>query len=207
VAEIVEHYSRVVAACPDPPLLVGHSFGGLFVQLLLDRGWGRAGVAISPAPTRGVLPNLSAVRANAVVLRSWRSWKRTVTAGFDDMSWSFFHGLGPDEQRSAYDRYVIPTPGRPFWQVALSPFNRLTRVDYANPARPPMLIIAGEKDRTVPASINRANFEKWKRSPAETDLQELSARTHWIIAEPGWEEVADLIVDFARRHPPTAGRA
>jgi pimeloyl-ACP methyl ester carboxylesterase len=201
VAEILDRFAGIAGSYPEPPLLVGHSFGGLFVQLLLDRGIGRAGVAISPAPTRGVFPNLSALRANALVLRTWRSWKKTLTAGLDDMSWSFFHGLPEEEQRAAYEAHVIPTPGRPFWQVALAPFNSLTTVDYTNPSRPPLLIISGESDRTVPASINQANFEKWKRSPAETEMRKLPRRTHWIIAEPGWEEVADLVIDFARRHP------
>ena len=40
---------------PEPPVLIGHSFGGLIVELLLDRGLGRAGVAMSPAPPKGIL--------------------------------------------------------------------------------------------------------------------------------------------------------
>jgi pimeloyl-ACP methyl ester carboxylesterase len=38
-----------VALGAEPPVLIGHSYGGLFVELLLDRGLGRAGVAMSPA--------------------------------------------------------------------------------------------------------------------------------------------------------------
>src|SRR6185312_10175304 len=50
--EVVGQFDAFVRALPDPPVLVGHSFGGLIVQMLLDRGLGRAGVALHPAPPR-----------------------------------------------------------------------------------------------------------------------------------------------------------
>src|SRR3954464_14067832 len=52
--EIVDHYARIVQALPRPPILIGHSIGGLVVQLLVDRGLGRAGVAIDSATPKGV---------------------------------------------------------------------------------------------------------------------------------------------------------
>ncbi len=53
--EIVDHYESVIRELDEPPVLIGHSFGGLIVELLLDRGHGRAGVALSPAPPKGIL--------------------------------------------------------------------------------------------------------------------------------------------------------
>ena len=53
--EIVDHYEELIRALDSEPVLVGHSFGGLIVELLLDRGLGRAGVAMSPAPPKGIL--------------------------------------------------------------------------------------------------------------------------------------------------------
>ena len=55
LTEIVDHYEGLINDLDQPPVLVGHSFGGLIVELLLDRGLGRAGVAISPAPPKGIL--------------------------------------------------------------------------------------------------------------------------------------------------------
>ena len=55
LAEIVDHYARIVRGLDRPPVIMGHSFGGLVTELLLDRGLGTAGVAISPAPVKGVL--------------------------------------------------------------------------------------------------------------------------------------------------------
>ena len=56
IGEIVDHYDRIVRALDEPPIIIGHSFGGLFVQLLLDRGLGSAGIAIDTAPPKGVFP-------------------------------------------------------------------------------------------------------------------------------------------------------
>ena len=55
VQEIVDHYDQLIRALDQAPVLIGHSYGGLFVELLLDRGLGRAGVALSPAPPKGIL--------------------------------------------------------------------------------------------------------------------------------------------------------
>src|SRR5262249_46471578 len=55
VQEIVGHYEQLIRSLDQPPVLIGHSYGGLFVELLLDRGLGRAGVALSPAPPKGIL--------------------------------------------------------------------------------------------------------------------------------------------------------
>ena len=49
LGEVVDHYDAFVRALPEPPILMGHSFGGLITQMLLSRGLGRAGVAIHPA--------------------------------------------------------------------------------------------------------------------------------------------------------------
>lgn len=201
VGEIVDHYEKIIRALPNKPLLVGHSFGGLFVQILLDRGLGSGGVAIDSAPPRGVMPTPSAVRANADVLFSWRGWRRVLRVSPEAFAWAFTHNLTQAQRAEAYEEHVIPTPGRPFFQAAFAPFLSATRVRYDNAERAPLLLVAGESDRTVPAAMNRANFAKYvAHQPLRerTDLRAFAKRSHWIIAEPGWEEVADSALEWAR---------
>ena len=50
ITEIVDHYDGIIKSMPRPPIIMGHSFGGLFTQILIDRGLGAAGVAIDSAP-------------------------------------------------------------------------------------------------------------------------------------------------------------
>ena len=204
VAEIVAHYiqivsdltARLTAEGKEPPILIGHSFGGLFVQMLLDRGLGRAGVAIDPAPPRGVLPTLDAVRAGFPVVSTWGGAKKIHTLSFADFQWGWVHTLPEPEQRAAYDRFCVPTPGKVYFDALAAPFNAAMKIGFENP-RAPLLLIAGTADRTVPAAMVRATYKLQKRSPSRTELREFEGRTHWICAQPGWEEVADAALAWA----------
>jgi pimeloyl-ACP methyl ester carboxylesterase len=202
IREIVDNYASIIRDLEAPPILVGHSFGGLFVQLLLDRGIGAAGVAIDPAPPKGVLPGKNAVRASLPVVLGWESWQRVRRMSFKQFQWGWVHTLSEPEQRAAYESQVIPTSGRLFLQALLAPLTNDTKVNYRNNLRGPLLIIAGELDRTVEASMNLANFRKFSHSKAVTDYREFPGRTHWIVGQPGWEEVADHALDWLAKHGP-----
>ena len=53
LADVVRHYEQIICQLDEPPIIIGHGFGGLVTQILLDRGWGAAGVAIESAPAKG----------------------------------------------------------------------------------------------------------------------------------------------------------
>lgn len=202
IREIVDHYAGIVKSLPEPPILIGHSFGGLFVQLLLDRGLGAAGVAIDSAPPKGIIiTQPSAYRSLFGVISKWGAWKSIVRWSFPEFRYAFVHTLPEAEQRAAYERHVVPETGRIFFQTALSPFapNSAVGVNYANPGRAPLLLIAGGQDHIVPPGINRANYEKYKMSPARTDFREFENRVHWIIAQEGWQEVATYIASWLEK--------
>ncbi len=199
VTEIVDYYDRLIRAMPEPPVLIGHSFGGLFVQMLLDRGLGRAGVAVDSAPPKGVLPlQYSALKANLGILLTRQGYKRIIHMSFENFQYSFVNDLPLEEQKATYDRQVIPDTGRIFFQTGLALFDRsnAVRVNFKNPNRAPLLMIAGEADHVVPAAMNRSNFAKYRRSKARTDFKVFPGRVHWIIAQQGWEEVAQYILNW-----------
>ena len=204
VTEIVDHYEHVIKALDEPPILIGHSFGGLFTQMLLDRGLGRAGVAIDSAPPKGVLPLLlTAFRSNLGILLTWRGWERVVYQSFETFQYAFVNELPPEAQRTVYDRYVVPETGRIFFQAGLALMDRhnAVRVNFRNSARAPLLLVAGEKDQNVPAAMNRSNYAKYRGSGARTDFQVFPGRCHWIIAQDGWEQVAGYIADWLGQLP------
>lgn len=194
IGEIVDHYDRIIRELPEPPTLIGHSFGGLFVQILLDRGLGAAGVAIDSGPPRGVWAfEPTAVRALISVLLTWRVWRKVVRWKFSNFRYGFAHTLPLAEARAAFDRHVVPETGRIFFQAALAALDRNSpmKVDFSNGTRAPLLLIAGQKDRIVPAVVNRRNLKAYRRSAARTDFREFPDRVHWIIAQDGWDDVAE----------------
>jgi pimeloyl-ACP methyl ester carboxylesterase len=201
IGAIVAHYERLVRAMPEPPIVIGHSFGGLFAQILLDRGLGAAGVAIDPVPIRGVLPTPRALRSAMPVLLGWRSWERVVTMPFERFASDFAQTLPEVDRRAAYDRYIVPTPGRLYYQAALGIG---THVNVDNPHRAPLLLVAGEEDRTIEASMVRATYQKQRRSLATTELRTFPGRSHFLVVEPGWEEIAEHTAAWARRFARTA---
>jgi pimeloyl-ACP methyl ester carboxylesterase len=196
--DIVDHYEKAAAKLHEAPLLVGHSFGGLVAQLLLERNVGSGAIAIHSAPPRGVFPSLPALRSGFPVLLSLGGWRRVLRTSFDSFAHGFIHNLPPDEQRWVYEEQVIPTPGRPFFQVAFASFNAASKIDFARSGRTPLLIVAGDGDRTVTASMNRANHRRYQRAGQPVDYKEFPGRSHWTIAEPGWEDVARYCLTWAQ---------
>jgi pimeloyl-ACP methyl ester carboxylesterase len=194
IKSLVDHFDRLVRALPEPPILIGHSFGGLIVQMLADRGLGAAAIAIDPGPPRWVLPSLTAVRSALPVLLAWMGWRRVLTMSFKSFASTFANALSPLEQRRAYDQHVVPAPGRIYFQAALGLGNA---VNFSNPNLPPLLLVAGEEDRTSTPSMARAMHKKHSRSPVRVDLIHFPGRSHWLIAEPGWQDVAGRALEWA----------
>ena len=194
--EIIDHYQRIAADLPEEPILIGHSAGGVFVQHLLDRGVGAAGVAIDPAPTPGVPLGPHAIVSALPVFLDLGSWKRAET-----MSRSFFQHrfaqLVPEGEADAlYDKYIVPTPGKIYWDGVVNTIP----IRWDNPDRAPLLLIGGELDLIADPSMTTAIYKKQKQASSLTELKIFSGRSHWTLLDPGWEEVADYALDWAVRH-------
>jgi len=187
LVDVVEHYARLLKAQGPKPVLIGHSMGGLIVQLLLQRDLAVAGVAIDSAPPAGVFTvEWSFLKANWPMINPLVSQNEPRRMPFADFQYAFVNNLPLAEQQAAYDRYVVP-------ESRVVPRQSLTaagRVDFQKP-HPPLLLIAGAEDHIIPAALNRSNHARYELSSSVTEYHEFDGRAHFIIGQKGWEEVAD----------------
>jgi pimeloyl-ACP methyl ester carboxylesterase len=187
---IVEHFKTVIRGLDEKPAIIGHSMGGLVVQLLLQRDLAVAGVAIDPAPPAGVFTTEpSFLKANFPAINPFLLGQ-PVMMSFEQFQYAFVNTLPLEEQRAAYERYCVPESRG----VPTSSLGAAGRVDFSRPRRP-LLITAGEKDHIIPASLNRANYSKY-RLPSVTDFKQFPGRDHFLIGSRGWQEVADYCLDW-----------
>ena len=203
VPAVIEHLEGVVGELEAPPILMGHSAGGVFTQILLDHGYGAVGVAINSAPTEGVkrVP-LSQIKATFPVLKNPANRHKAV--GFTPEQWRyvFTNTFSEEDSLALYERYHIPASGRVFWGSALAnihPGHDDTYVNYNNDARAPLLFISGSEDHLMPPSLQRSNAKHYK-SKTLTEIKEFEGRAHLMPAQEGWEEVADYALDWATKN-------
>ena len=200
VPAVVEHLEAVVGELESPPILIGHSAGGTFVQLLLDHGFGAAGVAINSAPTEGVrVTPPSQIKSLFPALKNPANRHRAV--GFTPKQWHyvFTNTFSEDESQALYERYHVPASGAILWGIVLAnlePGHQATWVDYKNDSRAPLLFISGGEDHLMPPSMQRSNAKHYT-SNTITEVKEYEGRAHLLPAQEGWEEVADYALDWA----------
>jgi alpha-beta hydrolase superfamily lysophospholipase len=203
IDKIVEHYVPIIRELDRPPIIIGHSFGGLVTQLLLDRGLGAAGVAIGTAPPKGilVLPP-STLRAAVPGLKNPFNRNGLAPLSPKQFHWRFTNTLNREESDAIYREHYIPGTNRAFVQAALANLipNSPATVDYANTARPPLLLLAGGEDHISPPALNKKILELQRRAQSATELKEYPGRTHFTAGMEGWEEVADDALNWALEH-------
>lgn len=188
LSDVIDRYEHIIRELETPPIIIGHGVGGLVTQILLDRGWGAAGIAIAPAPPKGVFRsvfgNLSlALKGGSLNPQQFRR--------------DFANTLGEAISVAAFERYVVPGPDRILRQIAFANFNSdaPSTVRFQNDSRAPLLLVAGGKDRVEPTSIVKANFDGYRESKAETDYKEFPDESNFTLFQE--TEIADYALGWA----------
>ena len=149
ITEIVDHFEERIRALDEPPVLIGHSFGGLIVELLLDRGLGRAGVAISPAPPKGILVlPFSSLKAAAPALVHPSKRNGIVTLTLEEFTYGFVNTFSPEEPR----RHTSATP------------SRRRAGSSTKPASPTSTSTRRRRFTSRTASVRRSSSSAWART-------------------------------------------
>jgi pimeloyl-ACP methyl ester carboxylesterase len=201
VPAIIEHLEAVVGAIETPPIIIGHSAGGAFTQILLDHGFGAAGVALNSAPTEGVrVAPLSQLKSTFPVLKNPANRHKAIGLSEDEWRYAFTNTFTEEESRRLYERYHIPASGRILWGGVLANFqpgHQDTWVDYRNADRAPLLFVSGSEDHIMPPSVQRSNHKHYKAEGTVTEIKEYEGKAHLLPSQEGWQAIADEVLAWA----------
>jgi pimeloyl-ACP methyl ester carboxylesterase len=202
VTKIVDHYEPIIRELDRPPIIMGHSFGGLMTQLLLNRGLGAAGVVIGTAPPNGILVlPASTLRSALPALKNPFNRDGLSPLSQEQFQYRFTNTISRQESDAIYDKHYIPGTNRAFFDDVFS--KAAAGVNYTNPKRPPLLMIAGGADHISPVSLNRKIVKLQGKAPSATELKEYPGRPHFMAGLDGWEEIADHALNWALEHATT----
>jgi pimeloyl-ACP methyl ester carboxylesterase len=203
VPAIITKIEKAIGDLDRPPIIMGHSAGGAFTQILLDHGYGAAGVALNSAPTEGVrVVPLTQVKSTFPVLKSPANRHKAVGLTYEQWRYAFTNTFPEDEARATYERYHIPANGGILWGSVLANFQpgpQETWVDYTNDNRAPLLFVSGSEDHIMPPAIQESNRKHYK-SNTVTEIREYEGYAHLLPAQEGWEKIADEVLDWAVAH-------
>jgi non-heme chloroperoxidase len=192
--DYAEDLEKLIRELQVRPILMGHSMGGLLAQILGSRGLAKALVLLTPASPRGIVAlKPSVIKSFWSSLTTWGFWRKPLRQTFDEAAYSMLNLMPFESQKSIYDQFVFES-GRAASEIGFWLFDskKAARVDESK-VTCPVLIIAGEKDRIVPVSITRKIAEKYKKV---STYKEFSDHSHWVIGEPGWQEIAEYIKEW-----------
>lgn len=199
IDDIADHYAAIIRDLPAPPVLIGHSFGGLITEKLLGQGHGAAGVAIDPAQIKGVLPlPLAQLRAGLPALGNPANLHRSVELTESQFRFGFGNAVTEAESTELFHAWTIPSPARPLFQAAAANFvlHSAAAVDTDNQTRGPLLLISGTADHTVPDVVTSSTFKQYRDSTAITHIKKFEGRGHSLTIDSGWPDVAGEVLGW-----------
>jgi pimeloyl-ACP methyl ester carboxylesterase len=207
IATMVDHYDKIIRDLGQPPIIIGHSFGGLVTQLLLNRGLGAAGVTIGTAPPKGilVLPP-STLRSALPGLKNPFAVNGLAPLSPKQFQYRFTNTISRTESDAIYREQYIPGTNRAFVDAAYANLvpNSPAAIDFRNAKRPPLLIVFGTEDHISPPAVNKKLFKLQSRAPSATELKEYPGRPHFMAGLDGWEDIADVALNWALEHVQSA---
>ena len=194
--ELTDYFAAIINALPEKPIMIGHSLGGLVVQLLLQRGLGSAGVAIHSFPPADVNTfRFSFVKAMWEAMAFFTSPQKTYLVSFRKWKQSFANGMSCKLQKELYYKYAIPESKG----IIRDAFNCTAKINFRNlPA--PLLFTSGGSDRVISAALNYINHKKYKTGNSITDYKNFKDHGHLVFDQPALMEEAEFIFDWLQNN-------
>lgn len=189
--DVVNNIIKLIDTLPEKPLVIGHSMAGMSAMKLLELGKVAAAVSIDGAPPKNVFPPFTTLKA-ALPAFGFFSSKKYFMGSREWYDKCFFNTLPERERAAAFDAVAVPESYKVSRELVLNSFSN---IDFSKPHNP-ILFIGGGSDAIFPSSLTTTLARKYKDKNSRVDLKIFQGKSHFICGEPGWETVADYILDW-----------
>ncbi len=188
---VVNNIAALIDTLPEKPLLIGHSMAGMAVLKLTEMGKASAAVSIDGAPPKNVIPPLTTIKT-VLPAFGFFSGKKYFMGSRNWYNKAFFNTLPEAEREKVFTTYAVPESYNVSRQLVL---DRFSNIDFKKP-HTPLFFIGGGKDNIFPASLTKTIAGKYKDQSSRVDLKIYEERSHFTAGEPGWEKLADDILNW-----------
>jgi pimeloyl-ACP methyl ester carboxylesterase len=193
--DVIGKIEEFILKLDGKPIVIGHSVGGLIVQLLANRNMITAGVAIDSVAPNAMLDFDWGFFKNSAIITNPLKGNDPILTDLETFQGSFANTLSLEEVKPYFEQYATHDSRN----VLRDCLGEAGQLDIDLP-HVPLLLIAGEKDQIIPASLTEKNAKAYTDKGSVTDFKEFAGRSHFICNEPGWQEVAQYSFDWLQRH-------
>lgn len=195
--DYVEDLEKEIHQLDAVPILMGHSMGGLLAQMLGSRGLAKAVVLLTPASPSGIFALVpSVIRSFWSGMTKWGFWRKPMRQTYNEAIYSMLRLLPNEERKRVFGQFVYES-GQAAFEIGFWFLDRkgASRVDETK-VTCPMLTVAGGRDRITPACVVWKVHKKYR---TVSTYRKFPNHAHWVIGEPGWQEVAEYVSDWLDR--------
>jgi len=194
LADYVDDVAQVAQQLSAPPIVIGHSMGGLVVQKYLQMHGAPAGILIASIPPTGIL-------RTALRLARRHPWLMTkVNATLSLYPLISSPGLAKE---LLFSNAMPEVEVDIFWQQMQDEsyrcFAEMLGLGLPNPekVKTPLLVLGGGADTLISPDQVKATARAYG-----TQALIFPNIAHDMMLEPGWKTVADAIVSWLRANTP-----
>lgn len=193
--EVLDSMIQFTDTLPEKPIIIGHSIGGLITQKLVEAGKAEMGITLASANPRGIsVFDWTYIRSNFRMVNPFKNRNKVCTPPMKWFNYTFFNTISDSVAKEAHRTYFIPESRR----IAKSSTKKGLEIDFKKP-HVPLLFISGEKDNDLPPSLVSKNYHAYKDSTSVKAYFEFPNRSHYIVGEPHWENVAQYVANWIQQ--------